>query len=912
MAKKKGKKSTLISQTELERTKTNHFNLTSEGEEQFRQLLPECFWDLLAIETIDYMESNECYEYDHSFYFFDDEEKPSEEDRMTCLGAFNPANFNQIHDFLYSPTGFLEERGMRYGIPDYDVEEISTVLESTIYDRMEEEFEDLIRHLITLESSSDEPFFTQEVIVKYKQIRKSNQTHELYENLLTQTEEEPISLDLTDETSLSFLIHHLKENLQDIVGEELSEWMSDIGCEKFYDLCLRGCELLEKPIDDLYPTIQYKNTPLQQAILQHLTDLFVENEAFRKTLISSLPSPLNYEDKKIVSTVFKNQKTLANDQLLQNVLTESLRQVVLQTNEVPIPTLLQLMAGIYAYQLEQHTKEDEVTQLSRLHQALAFKEVQQAWLIHGLIYALDDLYPELLLREDVKAVLPDHPNDYYPQARTLKRHFILHVGETNTGKTHFSLERFKQAETGIYLAPLRLLALEVQERLTQQEIPCNLLTGEEFLTFNQAHHTSCTIELLDVNQIYEVAVIDEAQMIGDPFRGSAWTTAILGVCAKEIHVCLAPYALNLIQKLIEGCDDSYEIIEHHRESELNVTVQAFDFVKDTQPGDALVVFSKRKVLNVAAKLMKERQLPCSLLYGSLPYRNRRKQFQDFLTQKTEVLVTTDAIGMGVNLPIKRVILLEDQKFDGKNTRPLQTSELKQIGGRAGRKGMYEIGEFILPNKKTLNIFHQSIPALEKAPIGLTPHLKTIPNELREVLSGWLQLEFPSPFEKANISHALQRLFLSRPFQLTKEQQYKTLFLPVDPFNEHQRDLLVFYFQHLKAGANQLPLPSRPPLYYHDQLRQLEDYDKTLDLYDAFSRTFNLLSNRNFLEQERLKISEAINQQLLAKELQVATCNQCGKEMAWDSHHYKCQHCYEQNRYSYYQYDSDWDDEEDFI
>lgn len=57
--------------------------------------------------------------------------------------------------------------------------------------------------------------------------------------------------------------------------------------------------------------------------------------------------------------------------------------------------------------------------------------------------------------------------------------FYLHLGDTNTGKTYQALLRLRQARTGIYLAPLRILALENFERLNAEGVPCSLLTGEE-------------------------------------------------------------------------------------------------------------------------------------------------------------------------------------------------------------------------------------------------------------------------------------------------------------------------------------------------------------------------------------------------------------------------------------------------
>ena len=59
--------------------------------------------------------------------------------------------------------------------------------------------------------------------------------------------------------------------------------------------------------------------------------------------------------------------------------------------------------------------------------------------------------------------------------------------------------------------------------------------------------------------------------------------------------------------------------------------------------------------------------------------------------KTRIVVSTDAIGMGLNLPIRRIIFMETEKFDGVERRTLRPEEIKQIAGRAGRLGMYHKG-----------------------------------------------------------------------------------------------------------------------------------------------------------------------------------------------------------------------------
>ena len=142
----------------------------------------------------------------------------------------------------------------------------------------------------------------------------------------------------------------------------------------------------------------------------------------------------------------------------------------------------------------------------------------------------------------------------------MERRFVIHVGGTNTGKTYQSLNRLAQAQSGVYLAPLRLLALEVQESMLARGVNCSMLTGEEEDIRPGATHIASTVEKLDPNRHCEVAVVDECQMIADDARGFAWTRAVLGCCAQEIHLCTAPEGVDILKQLIESCGESRIIL----------------------------------------------------------------------------------------------------------------------------------------------------------------------------------------------------------------------------------------------------------------------------------------------------------------------------------------------------------------
>ena len=105
------------------------------------------------------------------------------------------------------------------------------------------------------------------------------------------------------------------------------------------------------------------------------------------------------------------------------------------------------------------------------------------------------------------------PKEEYPLARGMKRRFVLHVGPTNSGKTYEALERLKTAETGVYLGPLRLLALEIYDRFRAEDVPCSMVTGEEAFIDEEAGITACTIEMMDTTKLYDVAVIRNGESV---------------------------------------------------------------------------------------------------------------------------------------------------------------------------------------------------------------------------------------------------------------------------------------------------------------------------------------------------------------------------------------------------------------
>lgn len=311
--------------------------------------------------------------------------------------------------------------------------------------------------------------------------------------------------------------------------------------------------------------------------------------------------------------------------------------------------------------------------------------------------------------------LANYPQSF-PAARSNKRHFVIVLGPTNSGKTHEAMEQLSSANTGAYLAPLRLLALEGQERLMDRKVPCDLVTGEERVLVPHAKHVSSTVEMANFSAHYDVAVIDEVQLIEDPYRGRAWVAAVCGLNANLIYLLGSPDVQASLERLIQYMGDSYEVVQKHRLSPLKFVAaqsssQSYFGVK---PGDAFIAFNRADVL-YWRDWCKRRGFTTSVVYGSLSPEVRKQEAKRFASGASQVLIATDAIGLGLNLPISRIVFTTIRKFDGTSNRFLSGSEIRQIAGRAGRFGLCSEGEVTALNAADYSRISQ---ALSENPINI--------------------------------------------------------------------------------------------------------------------------------------------------------------------------------------------------
>ena len=254
------------------------------------------------------------------------------------------------------------------------------------------------------------------------------------------------------------------------------------------------------------------------------------------------------------------------------------------------------------------------------------------------------------------------------------------LGPTNTGKTHYAIERMLAHRTGIIGLPLRLLAREVYDKIVTLRGPSvvALVTGEERIVPPRAKYWVCTVEAMPEGMGCDFLAVDEIQLCADPERGHVFTDRLLR--ARGLHETLFMGA-ETMRKAIAALVPSADFMHRERFSELSYSGQKK--ISRMPERSAIVSFSVDNVYGIA-ELLRRQKGGAAVVMGALSPRTRNAQVEMYQNGDVDYLVATDAIGMGLNLDVNHVAFSATSKFDGNRMRPLLPTELAQIAGRAGR------------------------------------------------------------------------------------------------------------------------------------------------------------------------------------------------------------------------------------
>ena len=495
-------------------------------------------------------------------------------------------------------------------------------------------------------------------------------------------------------------------------------------------------------------------------------------------------------------------------------------------------------------------------------------------------------------------------HETFPGARARERKLVLIAGPTNSGKTYAAFQQLAAAKSGVYLAPLRLMAAEFWDRMRMAGVPCSLITGEERFPDPEARHVSSTIEMLATDAEYDVAIIDEVQMIADKDRGWAWTQAIVGVNAKLVIFVGSPDAENVLREIADRLGEPFEVQRTERLTPLEVAPAPLDSDKKPEAATAFISFSRRDVLAWRQTLG---AADCAVVYGALAPEVRREEARRFAAGEARFVSATDAIGMGLNLPVKTIVFTTLTKWDGEKEITVSDSAIRQIAGRAGRFGMHEIGVVTALNRRDLEHIRQAMVA-EAEPLPtiapIAPHMKMLEflaqetgrNDLPSLLDCFAALPGDTDlFRKADVSSMRELAGQIGDSTLPLATQFALCACPVDTRSgDHMR----VWRQWVAAVAEEVP----SPLPRGQRFMAEGSTASTTALQSAEGRVRQLAAYRWMHHrmpelfpdiEEAIAVCTAANQFISnsLKKKSVRRCRRCGHGLADDHKFPICEPCF---------------------
>jgi len=473
----------------------------------------------------------------------------------------------------------------------------------------------------------------------------------------------------------------------------------------------------------------------------------------------------------------------------------------------------------------------------------------------------DKKFRELTKIEDIE--------NFYIKARSIKRDFKAFLGPTNSGKTYNAIKALEKASTAVYLAPLRLLAREVYDTLKNKGIRVSLITGEEKIIDEKATHVCSTIEALDINKKYDLAVIDEVQFLNDRQRGSSWTRAVYGVFAKKV-ICLgSPNTEHILNKILRKTNENLEVIYLDRKTILSNSDILYN-ISDIQKGDAVIAFSRKKIYDIKYEIESETNLSIGVIYGMMPPEIRIKTAERFNNGDIDIIIATDAIGIGLNLDIKRIVFTDLEKYNGFDYEGISQDLFKQISGRAGRYKKYDEGfvtacedlSFDFNERKWENYIsklHEVEKDIEK--IYFFPeleHLMKISDELNEkhdlrkiIKTYENHFKDTTGLFKKNFSFINENLEIINNKEISLEDKYRLLFAPISRTNKDLfKELLTYYCEGNQISFDDFAYTTKRDIAYIEEM--IQDINIYRWMHFSFPENFDI-GNLNEIYEELLSV-----------------------------------------------------------
>ena len=740
-------------------------------------------------------------------------------------------------------------------------------------------------------------------------------------NKLLQCTTPPLPLDEMWEMSDEKILEKLKEIKEETIQtriEEIEQFLHSIN-EKEHPFL--SDEQISSALKHMPPESQIHHAPLPLGLIEEIlhrisekydvfesTDhIIVEKEKFYDLFGTTLfyNTSVSYEKQLLYSLIWKGMEPPVKEDI------NRVNDDLLAHFRVAIDNLLDEMKEMSGkLDIEEETLHEFIVRFVepqiRASHTLKFKEKSR----RRILFHFGEYIKPLLEKQKREELLAKTIRDFknlFPLARELKRKIVFHVGPTNSGKTYSALKALQEASTGYYLAPLRLLALEGYENLKKEGVRVSLITGEEEIIDEESTHISSTIEMMNNAVDVDVCVIDEIQMISDRDRGWAWANALIGAPAKKVILTGSANALHAVEALCEYLGEELEVIHFERKNELKMMKYPVS-MKKIEPQTAIVAFSRREVLSLKQQLSEKYSV--SVVYGNLSPEVRREEARRFREGESQILVSTDAIAMGLNLPIRTLLFAKDNKFDGLRRRELLPTEVQQIAGRAGRYGFEEKGYVGALDPNTLDTisktFHAPLPDIE-LPVSVMASLEHVMliGEILETenittILGFFadNMEFDGPFMAANIDSMLEIAAIVDEYDLDLKTRFYLACAPASISSPYIESVFHRYIKQIEAGKKVLYIPPRDlPAFAqtNDMLLNAEDRVREISLYLWLSFKFpDIFEDTDKALQARVRLNNYIENSLRQGHF-TKKCRKCGKVLDFSYRFSICDSCHSQSK-----------------
>jgi ATP-dependent RNA helicase SUPV3L1/SUV3 len=345
-------------------------------------------------------------------------------------------------------------------------------------------------------------------------------------------------------------------------------------------------------------------------------------------------------------------------------------------------------------------------------------------------------------------------------------------------------------------------------------------------------------------------------------------------------------------------------VQHERLTPLAVNLRPWSLEK-LPAQTILVAFSRAMALGLKSELERQHRRRVSIIYGALPPEVRRRQAARFAEGETEICVATDAVGMGLNLPADQVCFFEVEKFDGRQRRTLTPTEVRQIGGRAGRFGLSRGGLVGALNPADLAVVRRSLEGpeaqLTHARVAPVPEaLGMLPGTLAERLRQWTELRsIPDSWRQllqpVGLADAIELAEMLTPREVETLGDADALLLVRAPASDDTRDYWRVCAQAIvRRRAMPLPPEAPAPIRTGEQLTEAELSIRSADIYLWLSQRRPFAAAAPEADEVREARAEATREVDAALRRRIDTtrrCRNCGRPLPTKHRFNLCTACY---------------------